>query len=57
MYSSFVETVQVPYSATEGGIVDVLDDECAVEKLSEVVGPIINSVVMKMKPFLTRLGV
>jgi hypothetical protein len=57
MYSSFVETVQVPYSATEGGIVDVLDDECAVEKLFEVVGPIINSVVMKMKPFLTRLGV
>ena len=56
-FLSFVETAQVPNSDTEGGIVEVLDNECAVEKLFYTVGPIINSVVLKMKPFLTRLGV
>ena len=47
----------MPNSATEGGIVEALDNECVVEKLFHNVGAIINSVVLKMKPFLTCLGV
>ena len=56
-FSSFVEKAQVPNSVTEGGIVEVLDHECAIEKLFQIVGPIINSVASKIQPFPACFGV
>ena len=55
-YSSFVESVGAP-NDTDGGVVEIFDNECAAEKLFEIVGPIINSVATKMRAFLTRFGV
>ena len=55
-YSSFVQSIGIP-NDTDGGTVMILDDDCAVEKLFVIVGPIINSIATKMRTFLTRFGV